>query len=106
MRPDVRNIALVAEAWREGGLWRIRLMGPPWFLADLARELNETGQQLDLLGDTVPAGTDPMWGTAIDSVDIGPAPRRPRKPRRRSGKDAPPVPVVPVVVNVEEFMKP
>ena len=77
-RPDPCNMPLQAEAFREGGVWRIRLSGAPWLLADLARELDETGQQLDIVATVPDAGSDPMWGSRLSSIDLSVARRRKR----------------------------
>jgi hypothetical protein len=98
-RPDGWNVPLVAEAFREGGVWRLRLSGPPWLLADLARELDETGQQLDIVATLGDAGNDQMFGYPLSSVDLSVAPRRKRAPRR-SAKGGP------VVVDREALLRP
>lgn len=77
-RPDDGHIGLQATAYREGGVWRVRLSGPPWLLGDLARELDETGQQLDIVATVPDAGKDQMWGIQLSSIDLSVAPRRKR----------------------------
>ena len=61
-RPNMGNIQLGAEAFREGGVWRLRLIGPLWLFTDLELEIAETGQQIDIVGLVPEADKDSMFG--------------------------------------------
>jgi hypothetical protein len=102
-RPNFGNVQLGAEAFREGGVWRVRLTGPLWLFTDLELEIAETGQQLDIVGMASEVGKDQMFGHDLASVDLAIAPRRPRRkrPSRQSGNDG-----EPVVVDMEAFLRP
>lgn len=104
-RPNMGNIQLGAEAFREGGVWRLRLIGPEWLLTDLEHEIAETGQQLDIVATVSEAGKDQMFGHDLASIDLAIAPRRKRaKPRRRQ-RSAVAGPNM-ITVDRAEFLKP